>query len=201
AIKELGGSSYEQECNTLMNATLDSSNTTINQSIKDILSLISDLQSEYCQETESKDSPTEGNNEDSISPTEKDNFVRLSALLIQIAPIAVRFCLTRLFPKRLSEMLKRLQGVNVDINLECSRGHSGIVDEDDVINCPLPVMLFLLKHYWEFQILDELPDPSETSTDADLTRINHYTQFISDYETSGSLTTTNFNNIWDTVAE
>lgn len=79
---------------------------------------------------------------------------------------------------------------------------SGIKDKENVDNCPLPVMLFLLKHCSEFRILDhELPGPSETTMDADFTRINYYTQLITDEKTPGSLKNTDFNDIWNIVAE
>lgn len=62
---------------------------------------------------------------DSISPTEKENFVRLCLLLIQIAPIAVRNCFKKLFPETLDETLIRLKEANADIDLECIKDLPG----------------------------------------------------------------------------
>lgn len=69
-------------------------------------------------------------------------------------------------------------------------------------NCDLPLMLFLLKHDKGFRILDkELPDPKDTSIDADLTRMYFYTHFIVDYTTTRSLDTSAFIEIWDTIVK
>ncbi|VDI34588.1 Hypothetical predicted protein [Mytilus galloprovincialis] len=72
-------------------------------------------------------------------------------------------------------------------------------DKDDI--CDVPLMMFLLKYVGKFQILDyELPGQSDTTIDADLTRINYYTQFIVENQTR-SLDTTAMNDIWYTVTE
>lgn len=61
-------------------------------------------------------------------------------------------------------------------------------------------MIFLFK-YVGFKILDDtLPAQSDTSTAADLTRINYYTQFISEKKTR-SLNSTELDVIWKIVAE
>ncbi|XP_063410223.1 uncharacterized protein LOC134693371 [Mytilus trossulus] len=63
-------------------------------------------------------------------------------------------------------------------------------------------MMFLLKHDKGFRILDkELPDPIDTSIDADLTRIYFYTQFIVDNTTTKSFDTSAFLEIWDTIVK
>lgn len=78
---------------------------------------------------------------------------------------------------------------------------SRINGKDNVDNCSLPIMLLLLKQCQKFRILEELPDPSDTTNDADLTRINYYTTLIGDEKTPRSITTSNFNDIWNIVAE
>lgn len=63
-------------------------------------------------------------------------------------------------------------------------------------------MLLLLKHYRDIRILDDkLPVPSDTSIDADLTRIKYYSQLIVDQKATGLSISTSFNDIWNCVSE
>lgn len=78
---------------------------------------------------------------------------------------------------------------------------SAAEEGDDILdNCDVPLMLFLLKQ--EFKISDDkLPSPSSVSKNADITRINYYTQFIVNRKSTRSLEDTDFKDIWDTVVE
>ncbi|CAG2245088.1 unnamed protein product [Mytilus edulis] len=204
AIKQLTEECVEQErlereCFTLRNVTPDSSNAIILQNITDLLKILKDINLENCLETTDDKSKRKDEN-NSIPPKDKDNFLRVFWLLIKIAPIAVRYICKKLFEEGLSKTPRRFLAVNADIDLERYIGHS--VTKDNVDNYSLPELLFILKHRWNFQILDdELPHQSETSIDADLTRINYYTRLIVDPKTDKSLTSTAFNDIWDKVSE
>ncbi|CAG2227725.1 unnamed protein product [Mytilus edulis] len=133
------------------------------------------------------------------------------------APIAVRYCFENLFPEGLDETLKRFTSFNDGIDLHSCNDHSVngannyehsilppavIKDNTDGDYCAVPLMLLLLKHYRDIRILDDkLPVPSDTSIDADLTRIKYYTQLIVDQKATGLSISTSFNDIWNCVSE
>lgn len=75
----------------------------------------------------------------------------------------------------------------------------GIIKSVDDMDVPL--MLFVMKQKRQVKVLQNvIPDPSDVSIHADMTRINYYTNFIVDNRYKGLSSSDDFEKIWKTVS-
>ncbi|VDI17282.1 Hypothetical predicted protein [Mytilus galloprovincialis] len=142
-------------------------------------------------------------------PQEDINFLRLAGLLQSIAPRAVRRWFDKEFhPNRLKQFLSKNRNRIHDMtfkNRVITQSEYNLLfpkDASEVSSLMFDVslMVCLLKHFTDLDIQDNLPPETIHTTDADISRIKFYRNYIV-HSDSGKITERKFTVIWKCVVE
>lgn len=140
---------------------------------------------------------------------EETNHLRISCLLLKIAPRAVRVLFDRIFPpsglqtvlnmEKLSlEKLKKKRIINqAQWNLLYNVSRATPVSAEDF---DVTLMVCLLRNISSVNIQDCIPAKTDTNTGADISRIKYYRNQIA-HSDDGQISSKEFNEIWDILSE